>query len=76
MVRELHVYGQMVPVGESLADGWQHKGWGGVLMSEAERIASDEYDARKLLVMSALGAKTYYVRLGYRRDGVYMTKPL
>jgi elongator complex protein 3 len=76
IVRELHVYGQMVPVGESLADGWQHKGWGGVLMSEAEHIASEEYDARKLLVMSALGAKTYYVRLGYRRDGVYMSKPL
>jgi elongator complex protein 3 len=75
-VRELHVYGRMVPVGSRLSDGWQHRGWGGVLMTEAERIASEEYDAGKLLVMSALGTKGYYERLGYRRDGVYVSKPL
>jgi len=75
-VRELHVYGQMVPVGESPKDGWQHRGWGGILMSEAERVASEEYDARKLLVMSALGTKQYYGRLGYQRDGAYMSKIL
>jgi elongator complex protein 3 len=45
-------------------------------MTEAERIASEEYDAGKLLVMSALGTKGYYERLGYRRDGVYVSKPL
>ena len=75
-VRELHVYGRMVPVGSRLSDGWQHRGWGGVLMAEAERIASEEYDVGKLLVMSALGTKGYYDRLGYRRDGVYVSKPL
>ncbi len=75
-VRELHVYGRMVPVGESPEDGWQHRGWGGILMSEAERVASEEYDARKLLVMSALGTKPYYGRLGYHRDGAYVSKEL
>jgi len=75
-VRELHVYGPMVPVGERLPDGWQHRGWGRVLMSEAERIASEEHGVRKLLVMSALGTKPYYERLGYGRDGVYMSKTL
>lgn len=75
-VRELHVYGRMVPVGERADDGWQHRGWGGILMSEAERVSSDEYDARKLLVMSALGTKPYYRRLGYHRDGAYMSKEL
>ena len=76
IVRELHVYGQMVPVGESSPEGWQHRGWGGVLMSEAEKTASQDYDARKLLVMSALGTKQYYARLGYRKDGVYVSKAL
>jgi elongator complex protein 3 len=75
-VRELHVYGRMVPVGSRLSDSWQHRGWGGVLMAEAERIASEEYGVEKLLVMSALGTKRYYERLGYRRDGVYVSKPL
>ncbi|MCW4036219.1 MAG: tRNA uridine(34) 5-carboxymethylaminomethyl modification radical SAM/GNAT enzyme Elp3 [Candidatus Bathyarchaeota archaeon] len=76
LVRELHVYGPMVPVGERIPGGWQHKGWGGVLMSEAERVASEDYGAEKLLVMSALGTKQYYERLGYEREGVYMSKRL
>jgi elongator complex protein 3 len=76
IVRELHVYGRMVPVGSRLPDGWQHRGWGGVLMSEAERIASEDYDVRKLLVMSALGTKQYYKDIDYVRDGVYMSKLL
>jgi elongator complex protein 3 len=75
-VRELHVYGRMVPVGSRLSDSWQHRGWGGVLMAKAERIASEEYGVEKLLVMSALGTKRYYERLGYRRDGVYVSKSL
>jgi elongator complex protein 3 len=75
-VRELHVYGRMVPVGSRMLDGWQHRGWGEELMKEAERIALEKYDVEKLLVMSALGTKVYYERLGYRRDGVYMSKTL
>jgi elongator complex protein 3 len=75
-VRELHVYGQMVPVGESHPEAWQHRGWGGALMSEAERIAFEDHGARKLLVMSAFGTKRYYERLGYCRDGVYVSKRL
>ncbi len=74
LVRELHVYGRMVPVGARFSGAWQHRGWGGTLMSEVERVASEEYDASKLVVMSALGTKQYYERLGYDWDGVYMSK--
>jgi len=76
IVRELHVYGPMVPVGEQPGAAWQHRGWGETLMKEAERVAAEEYDAEKLAVMSALGTKPYYARLGYHRDGVYMSKGL
>ena len=76
IVRELHVYGRMAPVGERFTDSWQHRGWGEVLMAEAERITSEDYDFRKVVVMSALGTKRYYERLGYSRDGVYMSKYL
>ena len=76
IVRELHVYGPLVPVGKHSAKAWQHKGYGGILLSEAERIAKEDYDLRKILVISALGTKQYYKRFGYRYDGVYMSKML
>jgi len=76
IVRELHVYGPLVPVGRHLARAWQHKGYGSILLSEAERVAREDYDLKKLLVISALGTKQYYMRFGYSRDGVYVSKML
>jgi len=76
VVRELHVYGPLVPVGKHLAKAWQHKGYGGILLSEAERITKEEYGFGKILVISALGTKRYYMRFGYGYDGVYMSKVL
>jgi elongator complex protein 3 len=76
VVRELHVYGPLVPVGKHSAGAWQHKGYGKVLLGEAEKIAGEEYGLEKLLVMSALGTRQYYLRLGYGRDGVYVSKRL
>ncbi len=76
IVRELHVYGPLVPVGKHSARAWQHKGYGAILLSEAERVAREDYDLKKLLVISALGTKQYYMRFGYTRDGVYVSKML
>jgi elongator complex protein 3 len=76
MVRELHVYGPLVPVGKHLAKAWQHKGYGGILLAEAERISKEDYNFKKILVISALGTKEYYMRFGYQYDGVYMSKML
>jgi len=64
IVRELHVYGSLVPVGKHIA------------LSEAERISLEEYDLKKILVTSALGTKQYYKRFGYNYDGPYVSKPL
>jgi len=74
IVRELHVYGPLVPVGKHFAPAWQHKGVGSVLLSEAERISKEDYSLKKILVISALGTKQYYMRFGYDYDGVYMSK--
>jgi len=76
IVRELHVYGPLVPVGRRLAGAWQHKGYGEILLSEAERMSREEYDCRKVVVISALGTKRYYRRLGYGYDGPYVSKVL
>lgn len=76
IVRELHVYGPLVPVGKHLTGVWQHKGFGGILLREAERISEEDWDVKKVLVISALGTKQYYMRFGYGYDGVYMSKRL
>ena len=76
IVRELHIYGPLVPVGKRLARAWQHKGYGGVLLAQAENITREDYDLKKILVISALGTKQYYMRFGYQYDGVYVSKKL
>jgi elongator complex protein 3 len=76
IVRELHVYGPLVPVGKHSASAWQHKGFGVELLKEAERLAKVEFGLKKLLVISALGTRRYYMRFGYERDGVYVSKRL
>jgi len=74
ITRELHVFGQTVPVGDRLAGAFQHKGYGSKLLAEAERISREEYDRKKMLVISALGTRGYYSRFGYTHDGPYMSK--
>jgi len=76
IVRELHVYGPLVPVGKHSAIAWQHKGFGADLLKEAERLAREDYKLKKLLVISALGTRRYYMRFGYEHDGVYVSKKL
>ena len=70
------MYGPLVPVGTHQVKAWQHKGYGTVLLSEAERAAKEEYDRNKVVVTSALGTKEYYMRLGYGYDGPYVSKRL
>ncbi|UCC58545.1 MAG: tRNA uridine(34) 5-carboxymethylaminomethyl modification radical SAM/GNAT enzyme Elp3 [Candidatus Bathyarchaeum sp.] len=76
VVRELRVYGPLVPVGRHLDKAWQHKGYGAILLSEAERKALEDYDRTKIVVTSALGTKQYYKRFGYDYDGPYVSKNL
>ena len=76
IIRELHVFGQTVPVGERSESAFQHKGYGAKLVAEAERVATDQYDRTKMVVISALGTKNYYSRFNYQHDGPYMSKSL
>lgn len=76
VIRELHVYGPMVEIGEKAEEKWQHRGYGAELLAEAERIAEEDFSEKKLLVISGVGARNYYRKHGYRRVGVYMGKEL
>lgn len=75
IVRELHIYGPLVPVGTRSTYAWQHHGYGETLLKEAERVASENGKTR-MIVTSALGVREYFKRLGYRRIGPYMGKDI
>jgi elongator complex protein 3 len=75
-VRELHVYGSAVQVGRLNPRLFQHQGFGTLLMEEAERIARLEHRSKKISVISGVGTRNYYRKLGYELDGVYMSKIL
>ncbi|KAK3639899.1 Elongator subunit [Elasticomyces elasticus] len=74
LVRELHVYGSAVPIHERVKGKSQHQGYGTLLMEEAERIARNEHGSEKIAVISGVGVRGYYKRLGYWLDGPYMSK--
>jgi elongator complex protein 3 len=76
LVRELHVYGMAIPVHGRDKAKFQHRGYGGLLMKEAERIARNEHGSAKIAVISGVGVRGYYERLGYWLDGPYMSKML
>jgi elongator complex protein 3 len=76
IVRELHVYGTAVPVHGRDPTKFQHQGFGTLLMEEAERIAREEHGSAKIAVISGVGTRDYYRRLGYELDGPYMSKVL
>ncbi|XP_067239208.1 elongator complex protein 3 [Chanodichthys erythropterus] len=76
IVRELHVYGSVVPVSSRDPSKFQHQGFGMMLMEEAERIARDEHGSGKLAVISGVGTRNYYRKMGYELEGPYMVKNL
>jgi elongator complex protein 3 len=76
LIRELHIYGRVAPIGLTDDTSWQHRGFGGKLMKKAEEIAKETFDANKILVMSAIGTRMYYKKLGYEIEGPYMVKKI
>jgi elongator complex protein 3 len=54
----------------------QHKGLGRKLILEAEKIAFKEFDLKKMAVISGVGVRDYYRKLGYRLKDTYMIKQL
>jgi elongator complex protein 3 len=76
LLRELHVYGSLVPVGKDAdSEEWQHRNFGKVLIARAEEITLDA-GFSFLAIMSSIGVRPYYRRQGYERKGPYMIKEL
>ena len=75
LVREVHVYGQSLEVGQAADGAAQHIGLGTELMKRAEAIAR-ERGFHRVSVIAALGTRGYYRRLGYTIGDTYMVKQL
>ena len=73
LVRELHVYGNMIKIGDKNPKIGQHTGFGERLLKEAENMALDKnYD--KVAIISGIGSRNYYRKFGYEKVGPYMIK--
>ncbi len=76
LVRELHVYGELVRHDSNNSDKVQHRGLGKRLMQEAENIAQKN-GFKKMAVIAGIGVREYYrKKLGYHLQGTYMVKKL
>lgn len=73
LIRELHVYGQLVSLGSQ--QKVQHSGLGRQLLAKAEELAK-QGNLSKIAVISGVGVRGYYRRLGYRRQNTYLFKKI
>jgi len=72
-IRELHTYGQLINIGQKEKKATQHKGLGKKLIKQAEKICKQN-NVKKLAVISGVGVRGYYRKMGYRKEGTYMVK--
>ncbi len=75
LIREVHVYGPVVRLGEGAQGEAQHLGLGARLIREAEQIARNA-SFRRLAVIAAIGTRGYYRRHGFELGELYMAKRL
>jgi elongator complex protein 3 len=75
LIREVHVYGQSLPVGAEKHGAAQHAGLGTRLLEKAEAIARAD-GFKRMAVISAVGTRGYYLERGFERGELYLTKTL
>ena len=75
LIRELHVYGNMIQIGDKNPTIGQHTGFGERLLKEAENIAIND-GKDEIAIISGIGTRNYYRKFGYERKGPYMAKKL
>jgi elongator complex protein 3 len=77
VVRELHVFGQLIDIGKKCdSTSFQHKGHGSRLLKVAEDIVKCDFELDKISILSSVGTRAYYRKFNYHLDGPYMSKTL
>lgn len=75
IIREVHTYGQLQSLNNlNREKSPQHKGLGKKLIKMAEEIAKKEFEINRISVISGIGVREYYRKLGYRLKDTYMVK--
>jgi elongator complex protein 3 len=75
IVRDVHIYGQTLPLGGNQEGAAQHLGLGTELLSSAEQIARGA-GFSNLAVISAIGTRNYYRNRGFEDGELYLVKKL
>jgi len=75
MVRELHVYGPALELGATDKGKAQHAGLGRKLAEHAMELARDA-GFNRLAVISAIGTREYYRKLGFTPGELYVARSL
>ena len=75
VIREVHVYGQAVGLGETHEGRAQHVGLGTRLIEQAADMARSRGYAR-LAVISAVGTRAYYRKRGFADGHLYQVRAL
>ncbi|HPS42124.1 MAG TPA: tRNA uridine(34) 5-carboxymethylaminomethyl modification radical SAM/GNAT enzyme Elp3 [Anaerolineaceae bacterium] len=75
LVREVHVYGQSLPVGSGRSGAAQHIGLGTRLLEQAAELA-DQKGFKHLAVIAAVGTREYYRKRGFEEQDLYMVRDL
>ncbi|EKE19913.1 MAG: hypothetical protein ACD_8C00086G0004 [uncultured bacterium] len=76
IIREVHTYGKLTKIDKTDSTSPQHIGLGRKLLLEAERIASQEFGFKKIVVISGVGVRNYYKKSGYKLQDTYLTKKI
>ncbi len=75
LIREVHIYGQSLPVGTEQSGAAQHIGLGSRLIEEACGIASS-LGFERIAVIAAIGTRRYYESRGFYRGEYYLLRNL
>jgi elongator complex protein 3 len=76
LIREVHTYGKLTELNKTNVFSPQHIGMGKKMITEAEKIAKVEFGLKKIAVISGIGVRNYYRKLGYRLKDSYMIKKI
>ncbi len=75
LIREVHVYGQSLPVGSEHSGAAQHIGLGTRLLEQAAALARLK-GKHHMAVIAAVGTREYYEKRGFKRCELYMVRDL
>ncbi len=69
LIREVHVFGDQIPVGFSGDHSGQHQGFGKKMLAEAEKIIQEKYPTiKRMAIISGVGVRAYYEKRGYKLE--------